>query len=137
MPERRRHLDTLDIFHQALKRFEMVIGVRPDISTTTKSKAHKLKKKLMSTLAAQFGQHADLDEEINIIADWDIEKEKSYLASKCLGVLRLCIKNHQPSVNPKHFHRIKTLIIPMFTHLSSVSLNEYNDELFHIVQYMV
>jgi hypothetical protein len=28
------------------------------------------------------------EEELNLVADWDVEKEKSYLASKCLGVVR-------------------------------------------------
>ena len=39
------------------------------------------------------GSGQEKEEELNLIADWDIEKEKSYLASKCLGVLRQCNKN--------------------------------------------
>jgi hypothetical protein len=45
-------------------------------------------KKLKNTVGEIAGGKGDKEEDLNLIADWDVEKEKSYLASKCLEVVR-------------------------------------------------
>lgn len=81
------------IFLEALKRFEMAIGVRPDIAVSNKSRQ---KKSLISS-------SPNKEEEIHIVLDWDIERERNDLASMCLEVIRLCVKNQFFEVNYKQY----------------------------------
>ena len=59
----------------------MAIGVRPDISTSSKNRRRKL--------AAQKAEEAQQQQ----IVDWEVERDKTELAVVLLGVLRLCVKN--------------------------------------------
>jgi hypothetical protein len=60
----------------------MVIGVRPDIVVSNKSRQKK-----------SFISSPQKEEETHIVLDWDIERERNELASICLEVMRLCVKN--------------------------------------------